>query len=60
MSESLATLGSLPDSYVYEISQARILEWVAIPSPADLPDSRIEPMSLVSPALAGEVFTLSH
>ena len=37
---------SLPDSSVHEILQARILEWVAIPSPGDLPDPGIEPTSL--------------
>ena len=36
-----------------EILQARILEWVAISFPEDLPDSGIESASLVSPALAG-------
>ena len=40
---------SLPGSSVHEIFQARILEWVAIPSPGDLPDPRME---LLSPALA--------
>ena len=39
---------SLPGSSVHGISQARILEWVAIPSPGDLSDPGIE---LVSPAL---------
>ena len=39
---------SLPGSSVNGISQARILEWVAFPSPGDLPDPGIEP---VSPAL---------
>ena len=37
---------SLPGSSVHGISQARILEWVAIPSPGDLPDLRIEPAFL--------------
>ena len=32
-------------SSAHEIFQARKLEWVAIPSPKDLPDPRIEPMS---------------
>ena len=35
------------------ILQARILEWVAMPSSRDLPSPGIEPMSLMSPALAG-------
>ena len=38
---------SLPGSSVHGIFQARILEWVAIPSPGDLPDPGIEPGSPV-------------
>ena len=34
---------SPPGSSVHGILQARILEWVAIPSPGDLPDPGIEP-----------------
>ena len=34
---------SPPGSSVHGISQVRILEWVAIPSPGDLPDPGIEP-----------------
>ena len=34
---------SPPGSSVHGISQARILEWVAFPSPGDLPDPGIEP-----------------
>ena len=45
---------SPPGSSVHGISQARILEWVAIPSPADLFNPRIEPVSL---ALVGGFFT---
>ena len=41
------------------ILQARILEWVALLSPGDLPNPGIEPASLMSPALAGEFFTAS-
>ena len=37
---------SLPGSSVHGILQARILEWVAIPSPGDLPNPGIEPQSL--------------
>ena len=33
-------------SSVHGILQARILEWVAVPSPGDLPDPGIEPASL--------------
>ena len=55
---------SLPCSSVSGISQAKILEWILLqewmllglpfPSPGDLPDPGIEP---VSPALAGGFFT---
>ena len=48
---------SLPGSSVHGILQPRILEWVAVPSPGDLPDSEMEPASPVSPALAGRFFT---
>ena len=51
---------SLLGSSVRQILQARILEWVAMPSIRDLPDSGIEPMSFMSPALAGGVFTTSN
>ena len=36
---------SLLGSSVHGILQARILKWVAFPSPGDLPDPRIEPRS---------------
>ena len=36
---------SLPGSSIHGIFQARILEWVAFPSPGDLPDPGIEPRS---------------
>ena len=42
---------SPPDSSVHGILQVRILEWVAIPSPGDLPDPGIEPGS---PALQAD------
>ena len=48
---------SLPVSSVNGISQARILEWVAFPSPGDLPDPGIE---LVSPALQVDSSLLSY
>ena len=41
----------LPGSSIHGIFQARILEWVAISSPGDLPDLRIEPWS---PALQAD------
>ena len=39
------TLCDLVDYAVHGILQARILEWVAFPSPGDLPNSGIEPRS---------------
>ena len=42
---------SLPGSSTHGILQARILEWVAFPSPGDLPDLGIEPRS---PALQAD------
>jgi len=41
------------------ILQARIPEWVACPPSGDLPDPGIESVSLTSPALAGEFFTIN-
>ena len=48
---------SLSGSSVHGISQARILEWVAISSSRDLPDPGIKPVSPASPALAGRFLT---
>ena len=42
---------SLPGYSVHGIFQARVLEWVAIPSPGDLPNPGIEPRS---PALQAD------
>ena len=42
---------SLPGSSFHGIFQARVLEWVAIPSPGNLPDPGIEPRS---PALQAD------
>ena len=42
---------SLPGSSVHGILQARILEWIAMPSSGDLPDPGIEPGS---PALKAD------
>ena len=39
--------------------QAKILEWVAMPSSRDLPNPEIKPMSLMSAALAGGFCTTS-
>ena len=40
------------------ILQARILEWVALPSSRESSDPGIKPVYLVFPALAGEFFTI--
>ena len=50
---------SPPGSSVHGILQARVLEWV-VPffSPGALPDPGIEPVSLMSPVLAGRLFFL--
>ena len=50
---------SPPGSSVHGILQARILEWVAMPSSRDLPDPGIVPMSFASPTLAERFFTTS-
>ena len=50
---------SPPGSSVRGILQARTLEWLPCPPPGDLPDPEIEPVSLMSPALAGGFFTTS-
>ena len=46
-----------PGSSVHGILQIRILEWLPLPSPGDLPDRGIKPMSPVSPAPPGGFFT---
>ena len=51
---------NLPGSSVHGILQARILEWVATPSPRDLSDPGIKPVSLMSPALQVGSSALSH
>ena len=52
---------SPPGSSVHEISQAGILEWVAISYSRELPDLGIKPAFSVSPALAGRFFiTVPH
>ena len=53
---------SLPGSSTHRISQARILEWVAMPSSrmeVAMPHPGMEPGSPASPALAGRFFTTS-
>ena len=46
---------SLPGSSVYGIFQKRVLEWVPLPSPGNLPNPGIEPGS---PALQTDAFTV--
>ena len=50
---------SLPVLLSMGILQARIQEWVAMPSSRDLPNPGIEPASLTSLAFAGGLFTTS-
>ena len=62
--QSRLTLGDPMDcsptgSSVHGIFQARMLAWVAISFPRDLPNPGIKPMSLVSSTLAGRFFTTS-
>ena len=49
----------LPVSSVHGILQARILEWVAMPSSVDLPDPGIEPESYIS-CISGWVLDQQH
>jgi len=44
--QSCLTLDEPRDCTVHGILQARILEWVAFPSPGELPNPEIEPRSL--------------
>ena len=48
-----------PGSSVHGILQARILEWVAMPSSRGSSQPRDEPKSLKAPALGGGFFTTS-
>ena len=50
---------SLPGSSVHGIFQARTVEWVATSPLGNLLNPGIEPVSLMSPALAGGFFTSS-
>ena len=50
---------SLPGSSVLGILQAEYWNGLPCPAPGDLPNPGIEPVSLVSPALAGGLFTTS-
>ena len=51
------TDSSPPGSSVHGIFQARILEWVAMPSSRESSDPGIKPKLLASPALASKFFT---
>ena len=60
VSDSLRPYGLQPARFlVHGVLQERLLEWVATPSPGHLFNPRIQPASLMSPALAGRVFTTS-
>ena len=50
---------SPPGSSVQGMLQARILEWVVMPPPGDLPNPGIEPATFMSCALASGFFTTS-
>ena len=50
---------SMPGSSAHGILQARILECMLYPSPGDVPDPGIEPVSFTPPTLAGGFFTTS-
>ena len=54
---SVAALCDPPGSSVRGVSQARILEWVAVPPPGALPDSGVE---RTSPAWQGDSVPLRH
>ena len=58
---TLATPGTVAHQAppVCGIFQAWILEWVAFPTPGDLPDPGIESSSLMSSTLASRFFTTS-
>ena len=47
---------SLPGSSVHGDSPGKILQWVAMPPPRDLPHPGMESKSPMSPALAGGFF----
>ena len=48
-----------PGSSVHGILQARILQWVAMPSSRDIPDPGIKTTSLMPSTVAGRLFTTS-
>ena len=51
--------GNIPGSSVQRIIQARILEWLSLPSPENLLEPGVEPTSLVSLAFTGMFGTTS-
>ena len=51
---------SQPGSSFHGISQARILEWVVMPSSRDLSDPGIKPRAPTAPALQADSLPLSH
>ena len=53
----MLTLCDPMDYTFHGILQARILEWVAIPSPGDLPNPGVKPRS---PTLQADFYQLSH
>src|SRR5574341_945454 len=59
MSDSFVTLWTVAHQAPLPMGFPRQEYWngLPFPSPGDLPDPRIEPTSLVSPALAGRFFT---
>ena len=46
---------SPPGSSVHGILQARILEWLPLPTPGNLPNPGIEPASLASPCIDRQI-----
>ena len=59
MSDSFATPWTVASQTPPSIGSSRQEHWIELtfPSPGDLPNPGIEPASLVSPALTGELFT---
>ena len=51
---------SSPGSSVHGILQARVLQWVAMPSSRNLPNPGTEPVSPAAPALQVNSLPLSH
>ena len=47
-------------SSVHRAFQARLPEWVTLPTPGDLPDQGTEPVSLTSPAFQKDSLSLVH